>query len=231
MCAAGHAPCGRTDIAAMLRDAQSITSKIISEAPELLHPPVEAAQCEWTRRYLEKAYNSILKIQAPMVRCSRPAFRKLCRLWGTNISYTHMIMADSFTRSEAARQAEFSIYSGETHLITQLTSTSGPTAAMAAAIVAPWSDAIDLNCGCPQRDVITEGLGAALLKRPDIVADTVRCVRNALEGGTELPCVVKMRVNDDVRLSVDFAPQCETAGAAWVTVHGRTPNCSSHAPV
>ncbi|AAZ10902.1 tRNA-dihydrouridine synthase 4, putative [Trypanosoma equiperdum] len=224
-------PRARTDLASMLKEAQSAILRLVKEAPELRDATIEPSQYEWACQRMEKAYGSILKIQAPMVRCSRPAFRKLCRLWGTDISYTHMIMADSFACSEAARQAEFSIYSGETRLITQLASSSGPTAATAAAIVAPWCDAIDLNCGCPQRRVMADGLGAALLRNPEVVADTVRCVRNALEGGVELPCVVKMRVKDDVRLSVDFARQCEAAGAAWITVHGRTPNCSAHAPV
>ena len=180
-------------------------------------------------------YQSLCLIQAPMVRCSRPAFRQVCRLWGTKVSYTHMIIADSFVKSPHARHAEFALYAGEDRLVVQLAAKSGPAAAQAAALVHPYCDAVDLNCGCPQRWAMKEGIGAALLEKPELVADMVRSIRNATPEGNgdtpPLPCVVKMRVKDDLRHSVDFARQCEAAGAAWVTVHGRTPHCHPSAAV
>ncbi|RNF24697.1 putative tRNA-dihydrouridine synthase 4 [Trypanosoma conorhini] len=224
----------RTDLVAMLKEAQVATIRFAEENHDLIGGAVNAAPASeetCSRQKLEGAYLGLVKVQAPMVRCSRPAFRKLCRLWGTDVSYTHMIMADSFTRSSAARKADFSIYAGEDRLVTQIASCSGPLAAQAATLLAPYCDAIDLNCGCPQRWVMKEGLGSALLQKPEVVADMLSCIRNGLSGGLSLPCVVKMRVEDDVRRSVDFARQCEAAGCGWLTVHGRTPSCSAHAPV
>lgn len=170
----------------------------------------------------------LLKIQAPMVRCSRPPFRKLCRLWGTDISYTHMILADCFVRSEAARQVDFALFEGEDKLITQFAAKSGPTLAQAAAIVSPYTDGIDINCGCPQRWAMKDGYGSALLAKPELVADMVSCVSNS---GACVPCVVKMRVYDDLQTSVEFARRAEKAGAGWLTIHGRTPSCTSSALV
>ncbi|KAF5219891.1 hypothetical protein ECC02_007118 [Trypanosoma cruzi] len=223
-----------TDLLAMLRDAQSAIIRFSEENREIIADAVNFASTSEranTLRKLEEAYLGIVKVQAPMVRCSRPAFRKLCRLWGTDVSYTHMIMADSFTCSDAARHADFSMYAGEERLVAQIASCSGPVAAEAATLLAPYCDAIDLNCGCPQRWIIKEGLGSALLQKPEVVADMVRCIHNGLSGGVDLPCVVKMRVSNDVGRSVDFARQCEAAGCGWITVHGRTPSCSAHAPV
>lgn len=167
-------------------------------------------------------HRDLVKIQAPMVRCSRPPFRKLCRLWGTDVNYTHMIMSESFTRSAEARASDFSLYEGEDRLVVQLAGTSGPTMAAAAAMVSPFCDAIDINCGCPQKWAMREGIGSALLEKPELVADMVQCIRNAVPGEL-IPCVVKMRVYDDTAKSVDFARQVAAAGASWVTVHGRTP--------
>ncbi|KPA82170.1 hypothetical protein ABB37_03299 [Leptomonas pyrrhocoris] len=182
-----------------------------------------------------KLYGSLCLIQAPMVRCSRPAFRQVCRRWGTRISYTHMLIAESFVKSSHARHAEFALYDGEDRLVVQLAAKSGPVAAQAAGIVRPFCDAVDLNCGCPQRWAMKEGIGAALLEKPELVADMVRAIRNATPEGNgdtpALPCVVKIRVQEDLRRSVDFARQCEAAGAAWVTVHGRTPHCHPSAAV
>lgn len=186
-------------------------------------------------------YRSLVKVQAPMVRCSRPPFRQLCRRWGATISYSHMMLADSFSRSENCRHAEFGLYTGEDRLVAQLAAKSGPTAAKAARLLYRHCDAFDLNCGCPQRWAMKEGLGSALLEKPELVADMVKCIRNSIEGNdvatTEAAsssssspsssvapvCVVKMRVYDDMRRSVDFARQMAAAGAGWVTVHGRTP--------
>ncbi|ORC93529.1 putative tRNA-dihydrouridine synthase 4 [Trypanosoma theileri] len=222
-----------TDLASMLRNAQSKTLRLAAECQDILTGGVSSpSETLDGIAKLKEAYSGIMKIQAPMVRCSRPAFRKLCRLWGTDINYTHMIMADSFSRSDAARHSDFSIYSGENCLVSQIASCSGPFASQSAVLLAPYCDAIDLNCGCPQRWAMKEGLGSALLQKPEVVADIVRCVRNGLSGGEhDIPCVVKMRVSDDVRRSVDFARQCEAAGCAWITVHGRTPFCTAHAPV
>ncbi|GET92207.1 hypothetical protein, conserved [Leishmania tarentolae] len=199
-----------------------------------------------------KLYCSLCFIQAPMVRCSRPAFRQVCRAWGVRISYTHMLIAESFVKSPHARHAEFSRYEGEDRLVVQLAAKSGPAAAQAALLLRPYCDGIDLNCGCPQRWAIKEGIGAALLDQPEQVADMVRSIRNAMQDGNTaqtmvgnggapsscastvppfLPCVVKMRIGEDLRRSVDFARQCEAAGVSWLTVHGRTPACHSSAAV
>lgn len=176
-------------------------------------------------------YDSLCTIQAPMVRCSRPAFRQVCRLWGTKVNYTHMIMSECFADSAHARHADFAMYNGEERLIVQLAAKSGPAAGKAAALLAPYCDAIDINCGCPQKWAMREGIGAALLEKPESVADMVRCIRNALPANNAVPCVVKMRVKDDLRQSIEFARQCEAAGAAWLTIHGRSPACHPSAAV
>jgi len=81
---------------------------------------------------------------------------------------------------------------------------------------------IDLNMGCPVHKVAGHGSGAALMKSPDlaraIVEETVKAVDNAV------PVSVKMRIGWDEhsRNAVEIAKICEDAGAAWITVHGRT---------
>ncbi|KAG5467792.1 hypothetical protein LSCM4_00876 [Leishmania orientalis] len=225
------------------------TSKQDGECSQswVIAPPNCSASHKW-----RQLYSSLCFIQAPMVRCSRPAFRQVCRAWGTRISYTHMLMAESFVKSPHARHAEFSRYEGEDRLVVQLAAKSGPAAAQAALLLRPYCDGLDLNCGCPQRWAIKEGIGAALLERPEQVADMVRSIRNAMPDAITalarvsdgddhssglstvppfLPCVVKMRIQDDLRRSVDFARQCEAAGASWPTVHGRTPTCPPSAAV
>lgn len=219
------------DLVNELRTAQDRVKTVLKSIPDDEKQSINSPLCINDQEWVAPLYSCVVKIQAPMVRYSRPAFRKLCRLWGTDISYTHMIMANSFTSSSYARNADFALYQGESKLIVQLASRSGPEAAQAAAMLQPYCDAIDLNCGCPQKWAIQEGIGSAMLEKPEQVVDIVRCIRNGLEGGTSVACVVKMRVKDDIRQSVEFARQCVAAGASWLTVHGRTPQCAASAPM
>ena len=197
----------KTDLQALLADRQAACQKFDWET--LNSPP------------------PLLTIQAPMVRCSRPPFRRVCRLYGTDISYSHMIMADSFTRSDEARQADFAGYFGESRLVVQLAGTDPEAVGEAAVLLSPYCDAFDINCGCPQKWAMKEGIGAAMMTKPQLVHDIVRSVYR--KSGT--PCVVKMRVFDDPQRTVDFAQQVQAAGSAWLTVHGRTWDDNPSAPL
>jgi len=81
---------------------------------------------------------------------------------------------------------------------------------------------IDINMGCPAHKVAGHGGGAALMKSPalarEIVEETIKAVAGAV------PVSVKMRAgwDDGTKNAVELAKICEQAGAAWLTVHGRT---------
>lgn len=99
--------------------------------------------------------------------------------------------------------------------------------AEAAAYVARDCDGVDLNCGCPESWVNRLGDGAALLHRPELVADMVRQAR----GACSVPVSVKMRVLADVRETVEVARRAEAAGCAHIVVHGRTRAEGNSGPV
>lgn len=91
-------------------------------------------------------------------------------------------------------------------------------AARAAELGAP---AIDLNFGCPAKTVNRHGGGAVLLDEPARVHAVVAAVRGAVPAA--IPVSAKMRLgNLDGELALDNARAIEEAGAAWLTVHGRT---------
>ncbi|MCC1497023.1 tRNA-dihydrouridine synthase [Alcanivorax sp. 1008] len=91
-------------------------------------------------------------------------------------------------------------------------------AARAAELGAP---AIDLNFGCPAKTVNRHGGGAVLLDEPERVYQVVHAVRRAVPAA--IPVSAKMRLgNLDGELALDNARGIEAAGAAWLTVHGRT---------
>ena len=91
--------------------------------------------------------------------------------------------------------------------------------ANAAELAAPFVDGIDLNCGCPQRWALQEGIGAKLMHvNPEHLKDMIRQARGRT---VDTPVSVKIRIYEDRRRTVDLARQLEASGASWVTVHGR----------
>ena len=90
----------------------------------------------------------------------------------------------------------------------------------AALCEARGADFIDLNLGCPIDHFTRMGLGAALGRQPGRVAKIVQAMRAAVA----VPVTVKIRLgwNDESRNYLDIARAAVDAGAAALTVHGRT---------
>jgi nifR3 family TIM-barrel protein len=90
-------------------------------------------------------------------------------------------------------------------------------AELAAAVGA---DIIDINMGCPAKVVTTGASGSALMREPERAE---RLIRAAVEA-SPVPVTVKMRLgwDDQSRNAADIARRAEDAGAALLTVHGRT---------
>lgn len=85
-------------------------------------------------------------------------------------------------------------------------------------------DFIDINMGCPMPKISGAGDGAGLMKTPELAADIVRAVVEAVP----VPVTVKMRKGwDKSHVScVELSQMVEKAGASAVTVACRT-GCSS----
>lgn len=103
-------------------------------------------------------------------------------------------------------------------MIAQFAANDGSQLADAAELIKPWVDGIDLNCGpyflpqtnpcvtegilldvsgCPQKWAYNEGIGCALLRKPELVADLVRTTKQRV--GWEFPVSVKIRVDKDLQ--------------------------------
>ncbi|KAG2387895.1 hypothetical protein C9374_000745 [Naegleria lovaniensis] len=174
-----------------------------------------------------KQNNTYLKVQAPMVRYSKLAFRLLCLEYNCDVVYTPMMMADSFSKSQKARDSDFATHVHDKPLVVQFAANNPTDFSLACQYIAPFCDGIDINCGCPQPYVMKENLGAALVTQPQKIFDMVHEANNKFISGTFRPIGVKIRIHPDddsleFRKTIDLARQIEKAGASWVTVHGRT---------
>ncbi|KAM9407812.1 LOW QUALITY PROTEIN: tRNA-dihydrouridine(20a/20b) synthase [NAD(P)+]-like [Salvelinus alpinus] len=174
-----------------------------------------------TTNKMDMFEGKVLKICAPMVRYSKLAFWSLVRKFDCDICFTPMIVAPDFMRSVKARDSEFTNNEADHPLIMQFSASDAQTLADAACVVAPFSDGVDLNCGCPQRWAMLEGYGACLFNKPELVKDMVRHVRNQVDN-PNYTATIKIRIHKDLRCTVYLCQKAEAAGVSWITAHGRT---------
>ncbi len=80
-------------------------------------------------------------------------------------------------------------------------------------------EGIDLNCGCPVPKVVRQGAGSALLKDPDRLFKIVETIKKA---SNKRYTSVKIRLGFESDKVVEIVKGLESAGADFITVHGRT---------
>ncbi|XP_062563746.1 tRNA-dihydrouridine(20a/20b) synthase [NAD(P)+]-like [Armigeres subalbatus] len=177
-----------------------------------------------------RANNSYLKICAPMVRYSKLEFRNLVRSYGTDLTFTSMIMADSFCQSEKARLNEFTTNRDDTPVVVQFAAKNSVDFLSATEMAFPYVDGVDLNCGCPQRWAMQDGYGSALLKTPELIADMLSTVRRNLPSTFSVSVKVRL-LQKSLSATIDMCRQLEACGITFITIHGRTPAQKTNIPV
>jgi tRNA-dihydrouridine synthase 1 len=161
---------------------------------------------------------------APMVDQSDLPFRLLCLRHGANLCFTPMIHARMFVRNERGYQTRFwNVLKGtpkeDRPLVIQFAGGDPDILVEAAKLVEFQCDAIDMNCGCPQMIAKRGNYGAYLLENE---AQLVKCVE-ALAKSVSIPVCVKVRLlPSGVEDSLKLYTKLVDAGAAMLTIHGRT---------
>ena len=158
---------------------------------------------------------------APMAGVADTAYRQLCCEMGACMCVSEMISAKGLCYNSKGSAELCRITETERPMGLQLFGSEPEFLARAAELIMPYQpDWIDINMGCPVHKVVQTGAGSALMKTPELAADCVR----AVAAHCDVPVTVKMRIGWDVENvnAVSFAQRMEQAGAAALTVHGRT---------
>lgn len=88
-------------------------------------------------------------------------------------------------------------------------------------------DGIDINMGCPQRDVLKCGAGAALIDNPDLAK---RIITATKKGAGNLPLSVKTRLGVKSVKTEDWIECLLRFDLAAITIHGRMAKDMSKVP-
>src|SRR5687767_11214677 len=161
-------------------------------------------------------------VVAPIAGMTDTAFRRLVkRHGGCGLVVTEMVSSEGLVRG-IDRTLEYAEYTDEERPISiQIFGGDPQKMADAARIVESMgADIVDVNMGCPVAKIAKHSAGCSLMREPAHAADVVR----AMVGAVSIPVTVKMRAGWDATAinAPDLAKRIEDAGAAAVTVHGRT---------
>lgn len=158
---------------------------------------------------------------APMEDVSDPPFRLVCKENGADLMYTEFISSEGLIRNAAKSVHKLDIFEYERPIGIQLFGSDVDTMGECSRIAtAAKPDLIDINYGCPVKNVACKGAGAALLQDvPKMAAMTAAVVK-----ATHLPVTVKTRLgwNEETKNVEEVAERLQDVGIQALTVHGRT---------
>lgn len=160
-------------------------------------------------------------ILAPMAGVTDLPFRLLCREQEAGLLCMEMVSAKAILYHNKNTEKLMEIDQREMPVSLQLFGSEPDVIAKAAAEIEDRPFAIlDINMGCPVPKIVNNGEGSALMKNPQLAAKIVRETAKAISK----PVTVKLRKGYDAEHcnAVEMAKYLEDAGAAAITVHGRT---------
>lgn len=159
---------------------------------------------------------------APMAGVADRAYRLMCREFGACYTVSEMVSAKGICYSDRKTAELCTVTDAERPMAVQLFGSEPEFMAEAVGIVLRYEpDIIDINMGCPVPKVVNTGAGAALMKNIDLA---VALTDSAVKAAGKTPVTVKIRSgwSADTINTAEFAKAVENAGAAAITVHGRT---------
>lgn len=160
-------------------------------------------------------------VLAPMAGVSDRAYRELCVRFGAAYCVSEMVSSKALSFNSKKSEKLMEISDLERPCGIQIFGDDPKCMADAAKhALENKPDIIDINMGCPAPKISSNGSGSALMKNPRLCGEIVKAVTAV----TDTPVTVKIRKgwDDDSVNAVEVAKICESAGAAAITVHGRT---------
>ncbi len=159
---------------------------------------------------------------APMHDVTDAAFRQLlAEVAKPDVIYTEFVSVDGLNHP-ASQEKMIAHYLGysekERPIVAQIWGNNPKYFYNAAQLIERLGfDGIDINMGCPDKQVVKLGGGAALMQNSDLAKEIIQATKEA----TTLPVSVKTRLGFDT-VDFDFIREIVTTHPAALTIHGRT---------
>lgn len=158
---------------------------------------------------------------APMTGVSDLPFRQTASELGAAYVATEMVACAEFAKGRPDVVRRSAVGEGLPLMVVQLVGRDPRHVAEGARLAAgAGAQIIDLNMGCPAKEVTGAASGSALMRDLDLAESLIAAAVDA----SDRPVTVKMRLgwDDASRNAPELAARAERAGAQAITVHGRT---------
>lgn len=159
---------------------------------------------------------------APMSGSTDAAFRRQAMRFGAEAVVSEMVAGETLAAARPDVVRRTCRHEGGGRWIVQLAARRPEDMKAGAALLAEAGvDQVDINMGCPSRQVTGGQSGSALMREPDLAKAIIDA---ALEGAAGKPVSLKMRLgwDSDCLNAPEIAQYGERAGLVSLAVHGRT---------
>jgi nifR3 family TIM-barrel protein len=173
---------------------------------------------------------------APMSDVTDVAFRAMLAKYGKNsdnknriVFWTEFVSADGLcSRGKKNLMHILKFSKIEKPIVAQVFGANPETMEKACKIISKLGfDGIDINMGCPDKSVIRQGAGSALIKNPVLARQIIQA---AIRGADGLPVCVKTRVGFNKEEIDTWIPELLKEDIAAITIHARTKKEMSKVP-
>ena len=157
---------------------------------------------------------------APLLGVNCTAFRLMCHNHGAALIYSPMIHSLGLIKAEKSRDTWIDFIEDERPLTVQIVGQDPDIMVESLQYIEPYADIIDINFGCPDKDILGQKMGAYFSKHPEQMEKII----SKVAGATNKPVTAKIRIGwDSQHLNQNNAAKIvEDAGAAAIAIHGRT---------
>lgn len=157
---------------------------------------------------------------APMTGVSDLPFRRTAARLGASYVATEMVACAELARGRPDVVRRAAVDEALPLAVVQLVGRDPAWVAQGARMAAEaGAQVIDLNFGCPAREVTGAACGSALMREPDLAE---RLIEAALGAGPAVTVKMRLGWDDASRNAPELAARAERLGVAAFTVHGRT---------
>lgn len=175
----------------------------------------------WTK--IDKPFT----ILAPMENVTDFVFREIvCDLGRPDVMFTEFTSSNGLESPGKDRVMKKLMYSKrQKPIVAQIWGSSPESMENAAKIVKKLGfDGVDINLGCPDRNVMKKSAGAGLIGNYDVVEKMIKAVKRGASG---IPVSVKTRLRRKEITTKDWIGFLLKQDLSALTVHGRTPEQQS----
>jgi nifR3 family TIM-barrel protein len=162
-------------------------------------------------------------VLAPMADVTDFAQRQMLVKYGKpDVLYTEFVSADGLAneKGRAVLIKDFRFAKNEHPIVAQIFGATPKNIKKAAELAAELGfDGLDINMGCPDKAVIKQGAGSALMKNPKLAREIIRAAK---EGAGDMPVSVKTRIGFSKNEIETWLSELLAEKPAAIIIHGRT---------